>query len=100
MSVVIQAQTSKTKRNTYFINIIWLALGKLHRSYVWRVRILLSTYVYCVDLFPAGMHMHGQSCSDLIEMTANALSGNAVALMFLAVQKDNLEPNIKQAIKW
>jgi hypothetical protein len=44
--------------------------------------------------------MHGQSCSDLIEKTANALSGDAVALMFLAVQKDNLEPNIKQAIKW
>jgi hypothetical protein len=38
--------------------------------------------------------------SDLIEMTANALSDDAVAIMLLAVQKDNLEPNIKQAIKW
>jgi hypothetical protein len=97
---VIQAQTSKTKRNIYSINTIWLALGELHRSYVWRVRILLSTYVYCIDFFPAGMHLHGQSCTNLIEITANALSGNAVALMLLAVQKDNLEPNIKQAIKW
>ena len=33
-------------------------------------------------------------------MTADALSGGAVALMLLAVQKDNLELNIKQAIKW
>jgi hypothetical protein len=33
-------------------------------------------------------------------MTADALSGGVVALMLLAVQKDNLELNIKQAIKW
>ena len=44
--------------------------------------------------------MHGRSCTDLIEITASAFSDNAVALMLLAVQKDNLEPNIKQAIKW
>jgi hypothetical protein len=44
--------------------------------------------------------MHGQSCADLIEKTASALSGNTVTLMLLTVQKDNLEPNIKQAIKW
>jgi len=38
--------------------------------------------------------------TDLIEVTANALSDNVVAVMLLAVQKDNLEPNIKQAIGW
>jgi hypothetical protein len=46
------------------------------------------------------MHKHGQRCTDLIEITADALSGNFVAVMLLAVQKDNLEPNIKQAIRW
>ena len=46
------------------------------------------------------MHEHGRRCTDLIEMTANSLSGNVVSLMLLAVQKDNLEPNIKQAVKW
>jgi hypothetical protein len=46
------------------------------------------------------MHKPGRSCAALIEMTANALSGNIVAVMLLAIQKDNLEPNIKQAIKW
>jgi hypothetical protein len=46
------------------------------------------------------MQKHGESCAGLIEMTADSLSGGVVALMLLAVQKDNLELNIKQAIKW
>jgi hypothetical protein len=33
-------------------------------------------------------------------MTANALSGDVVAVMLMAVQKDNLELSIKYAIKW
>jgi len=33
-------------------------------------------------------------------MTAHALSGGVVALMLVAVQKDNLELSIKQAIGW
>ena len=46
------------------------------------------------------MHKHGQPCTDLIETTANALSGGAVTLMLLSVQKDNLELNIKRAVEW
>jgi hypothetical protein len=46
------------------------------------------------------MHEDGQRCTDLIEMTANVLSESLVTLMLLAVQKDNLELNIKQAVKW
>ena len=45
------------------------------------------------------MQKHRESCAGLIETTADALSGRVVALMLLAVQKDNLEINIKQAIK-
>jgi hypothetical protein len=45
------------------------------------------------------MNKPGQRCTELIEMTANALSGSIVALMLLAVQKDDLELNINQAIK-
>jgi len=37
---------------------------------------------------------------DLIELTADVLSGSAVAIMLMAVQKGNLELSIKQAIKW
>ena len=33
-------------------------------------------------------------------MTANALSDDAVTLMLVAVQRDNLELSIKQAIRW
>ena len=47
-----------------------------------------------------GMHKPDQKCSDLIEVTANTLSGGIVALMLLAVQRDNLELSVKQAIKW
>ena len=44
------------------------------------------------------MQKHGQRCAGLIEITANALRGGAVALMLVAVQRDNLELSIKQAI--
>jgi hypothetical protein len=42
----------------------------------------------------------GKQCAPLLEETADALSGNVVSLMLLSVQKDNLELNIKQAVKW
>ena len=45
------------------------------------------------------MHKPDQRCSDLIEVTANALSGGIVALMLMAVQRDNLKLSVKQAIK-
>lgn len=61
---------------------------------------LLSTNLYCTDFCLAEMHKHEQRCTDLIEVTANALSGNVVAIMLLALQKDNLELNINQAIRW
>jgi hypothetical protein len=59
-----------------------------------------STNVHYANVCPAEMHKQGQRCTELISKTANSLSGNVVSLMLLAVQKDNLEPNIKQAIKW
>ena len=51
-----------------------------------------------INIRPAEMQKPGQRCAGLIEMTANALSGGVVALMLVAVQKDNLELGIKQAI--
>lgn len=56
--------------------------------------------MYGVNISPAEMHKHGQSCTDLIELTANALSSGDIAYMLLLVQKNNLELNIRQAIKW
>ena len=46
------------------------------------------------------MHKPKQKCSDLIDVTANALSGDVVALMLMAVQRDNLELSVNQAIEW
>jgi hypothetical protein len=45
------------------------------------------------------MHKHEQKCTELLEETINQLSGSVVALMLLAVQKDNLELNIKDAVR-
>jgi hypothetical protein len=45
------------------------------------------------------MHKDGQRCTELVEKTANELSGDVVALMLLAVQKDTLELSIKQAVR-
>ena len=56
--------------------------------------------MYYADHCRVGMHKYGQGCTDLLEMTANTLSGGAVALILLTIQKDNLELNIKQAIQW
>jgi len=46
------------------------------------------------------MQEHGQQCTGLIDMTANALSGSTVILMLAAVQRYNLELSVKQAITW
>jgi hypothetical protein len=46
-----------------------------------------------------GMHKPGQKCAELIEKTGNELSSGVVALMLLAVQKDNLELSINQAVR-
>ena len=54
----------------------------------------------CIDIHPIEMQRHGQRCTGLIEVTADGLSGGVVALMIVAVQRDNLELSIKQAIKW
>jgi hypothetical protein len=47
---------------------------------------------------PADMHKPRRRCNGLIEMTADSLDGGVVALMLLAVQRDNLELSIYQAI--
>jgi hypothetical protein len=56
------------------------------------------TNMYCTNFTSQGMHEPGQLCSGLIEITASALTGDVVALMLLAVQRDNLELSINQAI--
>ena len=53
----------------------------------------------CIDIHGTEMQRHGQGCAGLIEMTADALSGGVVALMLVAVQRDNLELSIKWAIE-
>jgi hypothetical protein len=55
--------------------------------------------MYYADSCPAGMHKQNQKCTELIEKTANELSGSSIALMLLAIQKDNLELSIRQAVQ-
>jgi len=45
------------------------------------------------------MHKHREQCAGLIEMTANALSDSMATLMLVAVQRDNLELSVKQAVR-
>ncbi|KAH8993644.1 hypothetical protein EDB86DRAFT_2852120 [Lactarius hatsudake] len=44
------------------------------------------------------MHKQNRRCDDLIEMTAAALNEDTVALMFLTVQKGNLQLSVKMAL--
>ena len=43
------------------------------------------------------MHINGSHCGDLIEKTAAALNEDAVMLMLVAVQKNNVELSVKVA---
>ena len=43
--------------------------------------------------------MNGSHCGDLIEKTAAALNDDAVMLMLLAAQKNNVELSVKIAWK-
>jgi hypothetical protein len=45
------------------------------------------------------MHKSSQKCTELVETTANELSSDIVAAMLMAVQKENLELSIKQAVR-
>ena len=46
------------------------------------------------------MHKHDQKCPELIEITANAFGGGVVdSLMLRAVQRDNLEISIMEAVE-
>ena len=44
------------------------------------------------------MHRQNGHCDNLIEKTAVALNEDAVALMLLAVQNDNLQLSVKVAL--
>jgi len=56
--------------------------------------------IFCdAEFCPAGMHKPSQKCTDLIEKTANELSGDIVAVMLMAIQKENLELSMKQAVR-
>ena len=53
------------------------------------------------DASVAGMHIRDRRCDSLVEKTATALNEDTVALMLLAVQKDNLELSVKTALsRW
>ena len=43
------------------------------------------------------MHVKSSQCGELVEKTAAALNEDAVMLMLLTVQKDNVELSVKTA---
>ena len=43
------------------------------------------------------MHINGSHCGDLIEKTAAALNDDAVMLMLVAVQRNNVELSVRLA---
>ena len=45
------------------------------------------------------MHMQNSRCDKLIEATTAALNNDTVALMLLAVQRDNLRLSVNIALK-
>ena len=49
-------------------------------------------------MYLAEMHMQKSRCDDLIEKTAAALNQDIIALMLLAVQRDNLQLSAKTAL--
>ena len=82
-------------------NIIWTVLAdpRYRHLFGWRVSIFFKTIHTYRNVCSIEMHKPDQKCTDLIEATANALSMGAVAIMLMAVQRDNLELSVKQAIR-
>jgi hypothetical protein len=68
--------------------------------YAWKVRHALIINMYCANLCFAEMNKRGPRCAELLEKTADALSGAVHSIMLMAVQTDNLELSVDQAIKW
>jgi hypothetical protein len=77
----------------------WASFRGHKSTYVWKVSSDDCIHVVSANSDVTEMHRPGQQCNDLIEMTANALSENVVAIMLLAVQKGNLELSIKMAVR-
>jgi hypothetical protein len=46
------------------------------------------------------MHINGSHCGDPVEKTAAALNDDALMLMLLVVQRNNVELNVKLAWRW
>ena len=46
-----------------------------------------------------GMHKENESCYALLEETASALDDEAVTVMLLAIQRENLEMSVKSAVQ-
>jgi hypothetical protein len=55
--------------------------------------------IYYLISLATDMHEAGTQCSALIELTSDALSGGAVSLMLLTVQRCNLELSINHAVR-
>lgn len=53
----------------------------------------------CSNSYLLEMHKPNGCCKRLIEVTTEALNNDVVTLMFVAVQRSNLELSIKQAVK-
>ena len=66
--------------------------------YAWRVRFWETVSSLGANILCAGMHGAGKHCTELLEVTANALNDNVVSVMLLAVQKTNLELSINVAV--
>ena len=63
-----------------------------------RFRVKCEGYKLTPECCSTEMHRQNGHCDDLVEKTAVALNEDAVALMLLAVQNDNLELSIKVAL--
>jgi hypothetical protein len=61
--------------------------------------LALRTKLCCAHPCLSGMHKPGEDCTALINITADALSPDVVALMLVAAQKSGLELSIRQAVK-
>ena len=65
------------------------------------VRLESEWYVICqyhmLMFFLEEMHINGSHCGDLIEKTAATLNEDAVKLMLIAVQRNNVELSVKLA---
>ena len=81
----------------HYLNLLGEDVRFVRLASEFRVSTVLGYHSYGL-ISVAEMHKKDRRCDELIEKTAAALDDDAVSLMLIGVQRDNLELSVRMAL--